>query len=200
MFLTYNQTFGVFDVTALAGYNFRYTDSFSSEQGGRDLARPDDFSIAAVPLSNRKTNYSYWPGKYSSFYGTISLGYNGMLFLDGTIRKDYVGITELQKNEAVYPGLSLSWLASETFAVPEWINFLKLRGGIAQVGYGIPTFLNVDTYGFAAPWLGSRVGTVGGPVVDPDILSEVNTTTELGIETAFVDNRILFDFTWFNRC
>lgn len=199
VFLTYNKTFNVFDVSVLGGYNFRFTDHISTQQGGRNLARPNDYSIAAIATGDRVNQYSWGPGKYSSFYGTLSLGYNGLLFLDATIRKDYVGITELQKNDALYPGVSLSWLASETFAMPDWMNFLKIRGGVAQVGYGIPTFLNVNTYGFAANWNGATIGTVGGPVVNPDIKSEINTTTEFGIETAFLDRRILFDLTGFNK-
>lgn len=198
-FLTFNKRYGAFDVTALGGYNFRYTDNVDTEQGGKNLARPDDYSIGAISTSDRVNEYSWEPSKYSSFYGTVTLGYNNQLYLDATLRKDYVGITGLQKNDALYPGVSLSWLASETFTMPDWLNLLKFRGGIAQVGYGIPTYLNVNTYGFDSNWNGATIGTVGGPVVNPDIKAEVNTTTEFGIESSFVKNRILFEITAFQK-
>ncbi len=198
-FFTFDKSFGDLSLNALAGYNFRYTDNVYNEQGGKNLARPYDYSLAAIAIDQRISNYSWNPSKYSSFYGTVTLGYKNQLYLDATLRKDYVGITKLQKNDAIYPGASLSWITSETLELPDWVNLLKFRGGVAQVGYGIPTFLNTNTYSFAQNWGGATIGTVGGPVVNPDIKSEVNTTVEFGLESAFANNRIMWDFTVFNK-
>ncbi len=197
--LSFNKTYGKLSVSALGGYNFRITNNQNNRQGGKHLARPNDFSISAISKDNLQTAYGWGTGKYSSVYGTASLGFDNMLFLDISIRKDWVGITDLQKNDSFYPGASLSWLASETFDMPAWLNMLKLRGGVAQVGYGIPTYLNVDNYGFSSTWNGTTVGTVYGSVVNPDILPEVNTTYEAGIESKFFDSRLNLDFTMFRK-
>ncbi len=199
IFLTFDKKFGDFSINALLGYNFRMDNSQYTNLGGKELARPYDYSFSAIPRDNLQYGYHWYTGKYSSIYGTASVGFKSMLYLDLSLRKDYVGITELEKNSSLYPGASLSWLVSETFTMPEWINLLKVRGGIAQVGYGIPTYLNVDTYGFTATWNGATVGTVGGSVVNPDILPEVNTTYEAGLETRTVDSRVNFDFTIFEK-
>ncbi|MCD6597899.1 MAG: TonB-dependent receptor, partial [Bacteroidales bacterium] len=199
IFLTYSKTFGKFSVDALGGYNFRITNNQYTSQGGEHLARPNDFSIRAISKDNLVTSYSWSTGKYSSLYGTASLGFNNMLYLDLSVRKDYVGITELEKNNSLYPGGSLSWLASETFEMPGWVSMFKIRGGIAQVGYGIPTYLNVDNYGFSSTWNGTTVGTVYGSVVNPDILPEVNTTYEAGFDSRFFDSRVNLNFTWFKK-
>jgi TonB-linked SusC/RagA family outer membrane protein len=197
--LSFNKTFGKFSVDALAGYNIRITNNQTTYLGGKHLARPGDFSISAISKDNLGTSYGWGTGKYSSLYGTTSLGFDNMLYLDLSLRKDWVGITELQKNSSIYPGASLSWIVSESLELPTWVSMLKLRGGAAQVGYGIPTYLNVDNYGFAPTWNGTTVGTVYGSVVNPDILSEVNTTYETGLDSRFLDSRLNFDFTVFRK-
>ena len=199
MLLSFNNTFGKFSIGAIAGYNLRITNNQYAYQGGAHLARPNDFSISAISKDNLGTSYAWTTGKYSSLYGTTSVGFNNMLYLDLSVRKDNVGITELEKNSSFYPGGSLSWIVSETIKLPSWVNFLKLRGGVAQVGYGIPTYLNVDNYGFSSTWNGTTIGTVYGSVVNPDILPEVNTTYETGIDSRFFDSRLNFNFTLFQK-
>ncbi len=199
IFLTYSKTFGKFSVDALGGYNFRISNNQYTRQGGDHLARPNDFSISAISKDDLSTSYSWSTGKYSSLYGTASVGFNNMLYLDLSVRQDYVGITELEKNSSFYPGGSLSWIVSESIKLPSWVNMLKLRGGVAQVGYGIPTYLNVDNYGFSSTWNGTTVGTVYGSVVNPEILPEVNTTYEGGIDARFLNSRVNFNFTVFQK-
>ncbi len=198
-FLSFDKAFGKFSVNALVGYNFRIDNAQHTSLGGKNLARPYDYSFSAIPRDNLRYGYDWYTGKYSSVYSTASLGYNSMLYLDLSIRKDWVGITDLEKNSSIYPGASLSWLPSATFEMPEWVDLLKVRAGIAQVGYGIPTYLNVDTYGFAATWNGATIGTVGGSVVNPDILPEVNTTYETGLDANFLSNRVVFNLTLFEK-
>ena len=199
IYLSFNKKMGKFSFDAIAGYNLRITNYQNTSLGGKHLARPGDFSISAISKDDLSTSYAWGTGKYSSVYGTASVGINNELYLDVSLRKDWVGITELQKNNSVYPGASLSWLASETLNLPTWVNLLKLRGGVAQVGYGIPTYLNVDSYGFSPTWNGTTIGTVYGSVVNPDILPELNTTYETGIDSRFYDSRLNFSATVFRK-
>ncbi len=199
VFLTFNKTFNKWSVNALVGYNFRITNDNYTFMGGKDLARPNDFSIGAISKDQLRRSYHWNIYKYSSVYSTASIGFANAVYLDASVRKDYVGITDLQKNSSFYPGVSLSWLPSATFTMPSWINMLKLRGGIAQVGYGIPTYLNVDTYGIGGTWNGVTLGSVGGSVVNPDILPETNTTFEGGLDATLFNNRVTFNFTGFKK-
>ncbi len=199
IFLTFDKTFGKFNVNALAGYNFRITNDNYSFMGGEYLARPNDYSLNAISKDMLERSYHWNTYKYSSIYATASFGWDNMIYLDATVRKDWVGITELQKNNSTYPGASLSWLPSETFELPSWVTMLKLRGGVAQVGYGIPTYLNVDTYGISGSWNGITTGSVGGSVVNPDILPETNTTYEGGLDVRLFNSRVNFNGTYFKK-
>ncbi len=200
LILSYDQSFGKFDVRGNAGYNFRFTNSTSFYFDGQNLLKPNQFSLAGLN-TQALSGLSYGglgTGKYQSIYATASVGYNKMLYLDVTGRNDWSGIIESEMQTHFYPSASLSWLASETFKLPEWVSLLKLRGGWAQVGYGLGLRPNKNTYGFKGySWNGVSLGTVGGDLIDPNIEPEINETLEFGFESSFLKNRILFDFTTF---
>ena len=108
------------------------------------------------------------------------------------------GITQSEIQHHFYPSASLSWLASETLKLPEFVSLLKLRAGWAQVGYGLGVQQNRNTYGFQGyAWNGASLGTVGGSLVDPHIQPEINESIEYGFETSLFKNRVMFDFTVF---
>lgn len=200
--LTFDKSFGKFDVTANAGYNYRYSYSNSWGFSGRNLLKPNDFRLDGL---NKQTlsylNYSgLGTGRYQSVYGTASLGFDKMLYLDVTGRNDWSGITEQEVQKHFYPSVSLSWLISETFEMPEWVDMLKVRGGWAQVGFGLGVQQNRNTFGFKDySWNGASLGTVGGALVDPAIEPEINESLEYGLEAVFFKSRLMFDFTMFTE-
>ncbi len=199
----YNETFGDFRVDVLVGGNLLFTDNFDSNinSGGRKagLARPNDFSMGAINRDKIRYSYGLNTDRTQSLYSTVTVDYKGIVYLTGTARKDWIGILETQKNSHTYPGASVSWLASETFALPDWVNMAKARYGWATVGHNLGSPLNVDTYGFAGEWAGAKLGTVGGALVDPNLEPEINVSNEWGIDLAFLDNRIMFEYTGYNK-
>ncbi|WP_423127059.1 SusC/RagA family TonB-linked outer membrane protein [Gaoshiqia sp. Z1-71] len=202
LILTFNNSYGKFDIIANAGYNYRFTYNTGWSFLGQNLLKPNDFRLDGL---NKQTlnalNYSgFGTGRYQSVYGTASVGFNKMLYLDITGRNDWSGITEQEVQKHFYPSASLSWLLSETFDLPESISLLKLRAGWAQVGFGLGIQQNRNTYGFKNySWSGASLGTVGGSLVDPNIKPEINESFEYGIEASMFKNRVLFDFTIFTE-
>ena len=200
--LTFEKAFGKFDVTANAGYNYRYTYGTSWGFSGQNLLKPNDFRLDGL---NKQTlsylSYSgLGTGRYQSVYGTASVGFNKMLYLDVTGRNDWSGLTEEEIQKHFYPSVSLSWLISETFEMPEWVDLLKVRGGWAQVGFGLGTIPNKNTYGFKPySWNDASLGTVGGALVDPAIEPEINESLEYGLEAVLLKNRLMVDFTMFTE-
>ncbi len=200
LILSFDKSFGKFDVKANAGYNYRFTNSTSFYFDGVNLLKPNQFSLSGLNTQTLSgLNYGgLGTGRYTSIYGTASAGYNKMLYIDITGRNDWSGITEAEVQRHFYPSASLSWIVSESLALPEWVSFLKLRTGWAQVGYGLGVQQNRNTYGFQSySWNGASLGTVGGSLVDPNIKPEINESQEYGLETSLFRNRVMFDFTVF---
>lgn len=185
---------------ALGGFSYNFSESSSSGFGGNELASPNLFSYTSLPAATRQAasfNRGYSSRDYGA-YGTVTLGYKGMLYLELTGRNDWVGILEHEKDNHFYPGVSLSWIAFDRPGSN--LNFLKLRGGYAETGYGIGQPVNLDSYGISGnTWNGVTQGTVGGALVDSKILPELNVTKEVGIDFGFLDNRVFGEFTVYSK-
>ncbi len=203
--LAYNNYFmdDQLSVDALAGFNYNYSESNSSGFSGSELTTPNAFSYNSLPASVRQSaSFSRGYGSHNyGAYGTVTVGYQSMLYLELSGRNDWVGILDHEKDNHFYPGVSLSWIASETFKdMGSWLTLLKFRGGYAETGYGIGNPVNLDSYGVSGtPWAGSVMGTVGGALVDANINPELNVTKEIGVDFGFFNNRIMGEFTAYSK-
>ncbi len=190
-------------VDALAGMAYNYSESNKSGFDGKELTTPNSFSYSSLPAAVRQ-NAEFSRG-YSSrsygVYGTVTVGWQSMLYLELTGRNDWVGILDYEKDHHFYPGVSLSWITSETFKdMADWITLLKLRGGYAQTGYGIGNPVNLDKYGISnANWGGITMGKIEGDLIDANIDPELNVTKEIGVDFGLFDNRIMGEFTAYSK-
>lgn len=202
--LSYNKRFldNRLSLDALGGFSYNYSQGNSSGFGGSELSRPNDFSFGALPASVKQNSPYFnrgYPSQDYGAYATASIGWQNMVYVELSGRNDWVGILPYQLDNHFYPGASLSWIASETFNMGNVFNFLKLRAGYAETGYGIGSPINKDSYGFTGTWAGITRGTVGGNPVDPKIKPELNVTKEAGIDFRAADNRISGEFTVYSK-
>ncbi len=200
--LAYDKYFldNTLSVDALVGFSYNYSESNSSGFGGSELTTPNSFSYNSLPATvkqNAGFSMSY-PYRNYGAYGTVTLGYKGILYLDVSGRNDWVGILEHEKTNHFYPGVSLSWIAIDD--INSSVSLIKVRAGYAETGYGIGNPVNLDSYGISgSPWGSVTMGTVGGALIDAKILPELNVTKEAGIDFGFLNNRILGDFTYYSK-
>jgi TonB-linked SusC/RagA family outer membrane protein len=202
--LAYNQRFleNRLSLDALGGFSYNYGESNSSGFGGSELSRPNDFSFGALPASVKQNSPYFtrgYPSRSYGAYATASIGWQNMVYVELSGRNDWVGILPHEKDHHFYPGASLSWIASETFNMGKVFNFLKLRGGYAETGYGIGRPINMDSYGIGSTWAGVTRGTIGGNPVNPNIKPELNVTKEVGIDFKAFDSRISGEFTAYSK-
>ncbi|MFV0593256.1 MAG: SusC/RagA family TonB-linked outer membrane protein [Draconibacterium sp.] len=190
-----------FSIDALGGFSYNFGESNSSGFGGDNLTTPNSFTYNSLPLTVRQ-NASFSRGYASRSYGayaTASIGWQSMVYLELSGRNDWVGVLDHEKDHHFYPGVSLSWIASETFDFGSTINLLKLRGGYAETGYGIGNPPNLDSYGIGGSWNGIAMGTVGGTLIDANIEPELNKTKEIGVDFGLFENRIFGEFTAYSK-
>jgi TonB-linked SusC/RagA family outer membrane protein len=202
--LTYHNNFKKLTLSASIGGNYSYTNSNSLEGSAGDLSTPALFNLAnAAPgtlsISNG-ANSPYDVSQGFSAYALATVGYNDQLFLDVTGREDFNGAYAEQKIKYFYPSASLSWIASETFHLPEVFNLVKLRGALADVGNGLLKRRSIDTYSFeTSDWGAVKTVVLNAALVDPDIKPQHSITKELGFDISMLSNRIKFDFTYFEK-
>ncbi|MCK9204387.1 MAG: SusC/RagA family TonB-linked outer membrane protein [Bacteroidales bacterium] len=158
-------------------------------------------------LTNVATDYKSWK-RINSLYGSASLGWKSMLYLDVTLRNDWSSTLPKGKNSYLYPSVSLSWVISELPAVKEakWLTFAKVRGGFAKVGNDTDpyrtsltyaNFLDDDLY----PYHFSPYGlyTLSNTLNNADLKPEMTNSWEIGAELRFLDNRLGLDFTYYSK-
>lgn len=198
--LVWNKDFKKISTSATAGYNYVYGNSYFSSANADKLVRANDFSLGNAVAGTLTANNSWGTGKTQSGYLTTQVGYDNQVYLDLSGRYDQSGILEEDKNHHFYPSAAISWITSETFKLPSFINLFKLRGGLAQVGHGIGKPRSNNTFSFNPVDYGAvKILNIGGQLVDPDIKSEVTNSYEGGFDVVLANKRISADFTVFKK-
>lgn len=198
--LNWNKEVGKFTTTGSIGYNYSYGNRYDYSANAEKLVRANDYSLGNAVAGTLTASNKWNISRSQSIYATGQLGFANQLYLDISGRKDWSGILEEDKNQQFYPSLSMSWLASSTFKLPSYVNLLKLRAGVAQVGHGIGSPRSNNTFAFNSIDYGSaKILNIGGSLVDPNILSEITTSYEGGFDLALFDRRVSAEFTIYQK-
>ncbi len=204
------------NITAIAGHNgFSSSSEKLYSQGDGMITR----SFYSLANTNSLISYNS-ASKLQRYglYGDVTVAYKNRYFLNVTGRNDWSSTLPKGKNSFFYPGANLSYVFTEDLGLSEnkWFSFGKIRLSAAQVGrdapvqalntvYGPPTVGDGYTSGILFPSYGVPgfgIGTASGsasPVLgNLNIKPEMNTTTEIGAEFKFLNNRLNVDFTYYN--
>ena len=167
-------------------------NSFGIE--GSELAIYDFFDLSnARILASVEDNTQY---RLMGFFGEASVDYKDFLFLTLTGRNDTTSTLARNNRSFFYPSASLSYLFSEHLDLPEFINQSKLRisyAGIAKDATKYATSSGYSNYtGLPTGYTGVTRAALLGNI---NLVPEFTNTLEAGLEMAFLDNRLGFDFT-----
>ena len=150
-------------------------------------------SIGRPDITDLKTKK-----RINSVFASSSLGYKDMLFLDLGARNDWSSTLPLKNNSYFYPSGSVSWIASSLIDA-SWLNFLKLRAALAQVGNDTDPYNVRLAYLLYQPFgTDSRVA-VPNTLPNPDLKPEITSEYELGTEMKVFNNRLGVNLSYYNR-
>ncbi|WP_254411999.1 SusC/RagA family TonB-linked outer membrane protein [Dyadobacter diqingensis] len=197
--LTFTKNFGKLSLSVAGGGNYRFTNTNSQEITGADLNSPALFTLPNIKAGTISLKGDpFMTTKSVSAYGTATIGWDEKFFLDLTGRNDWKGVLPEEKIHYFYPSASFSWLASESFKLPEAFSLLKFRLGLADVGNGLVRKRSVDTYTYdASPWGAINTVSINASLVDKNIKAQHSVTQEAGLDLWLFRNRLKFDFTYF---
>lgn len=133
-----------------------------------------------------------------SAFGDVTLNWDNYLFLNITGRNDWTSTLAAGNNSFFYPSVSLSYVFSDHFLKPSWLNFGKLRASLAEVGKDASPYETNAYYNPVILTSSSQVSwTRGNARGQQTLLPERTTTLELGTELRALNNRLGLDFTWY---
>ena len=183
------------NLTANVGGNLRYeyNDAISNE--ATQLVLPGLFTISnGVP--GTVTYNSYWGEKaVQSIYGSVSMGYQNMIYLDLTARNDWSSTLPKNNRSYFYPSSSLSLLVNEMLQLPSWIALAKLRSGYAQVGNDVGPYALAQYFATTSDWGEAKRMYMPGTLKNPELKPEIATSKEIGLDLSLFDGRIYLDAT-----
>ncbi|WP_288426249.1 SusC/RagA family TonB-linked outer membrane protein [uncultured Spirosoma sp.] len=195
-----------FTLSARLGANMRNdrynsTSVISQNQLARNLFRHNNFiDNVAYNGSNEQTRIG--------IFGEVTADFNNYLFLNLAGRNDWTSTVEVPNREIFYPSASLSFVPTTAFTGMQGggvLNFLKLRAGVGtSAGFPFPySTRNVLTQS-ARGWLnasGTPVQThsVDNTLGNPNLMPELHTEYEAGVEGRMFNNTLNFDLTVYQR-
>ena len=149
---------------------------------------------ASVPTTNEQEK------GINSLYGSMTLGYKDMLFLDLSARNDWSSTLPEDDNSYFYPSVSVSFAFSELLADKEFINFGKVRASIAQAGNDADPYRLLDVFEPLTPGFGSNpLYRVPQSRQNPTLVNELTTEFEFGLNVRMLENRLFLDAAYYDR-
>jgi len=216
--LSYNQTFGKHNISALAGFE-QITDKTNNIYSSESQVGINGYSYVQTSASALSLAGTYDPqGLIKSQFGRINYNYNERYFLSASIRQD-ANYTQFGPNKAkgVFPAASAGWtISEEPFFKPAipFINSLKLRASYGQLGNsnGFPAYYFTSNYnqnnlttGIAGGAQGFGTGqpfqianTLSG-IPNPNLHWETITETNIGIDGEALNGSLYFTAEWYNK-
>lgn len=196
---SYNKTFGDINFDANLGANIRrntFESTNLSTNGG--LSIPNFYNIAASK-DRPNTNNTFSEREVRSVYATVSLGYKGFLYLDGSARNDWSSTLPVSNNSYLYPSVSGSFVFSEFMKGQNILSFGKIKAGWAKVGSDTGPYQIFNTFSVGNPYGSLPTQNLPGRLPNANLLPTLSTSYDLGAEVKFLDNRIGLDFSIYKR-
>lgn len=142
-------------------------------------------------------------------YGQFDFDYDGFLYLSLQGRNDWASNFAKANRSLFYPSASLSFIPTSAFEGLKGnvLNYLKLRAGYGTSAgfntfnpYPVSSTLVLNTQD-SQDATGRNVvtNTTGQSLGNPDLKPETISEIELGVESAFWDNRITLDLSVYKR-
>jgi TonB-linked SusC/RagA family outer membrane protein len=198
--LTGRKTLGKVDVTVNAGGNLRANDSYAAGFSTNSLLVPGIYNLSNSAITPTVSN-SEAHSAVNSAYGSADFTYNHYWTVSVTGRNDWSSTLPKANASYFYPSVSTSIILSDIFPSMTSggvLTYLKLRGGIAQVGSDAGAYQLQTTYaGSSSKFSGLPLYSLSNTSANPTLKPERTTASEGGFEASFVDDRFILDATYY---
>ncbi len=189
-------------LSVMGGYNAtKQTENYLSRGTEGGLSVENWFDVAAS-VNTANSNSRRITLIKDALLGTANLDYKGLLFVEGTIRKDRTSTMNPKNNSFVYPSVNTSLILSDIFSLPSFISYAQLRGSWGIVG-NYP-----DIYKANIAYNQNTLGSQGGSSVlytnipsefgNDGIRPEEKHEYEVGLAFKFFQGRLGLDGSYYN--
>jgi TonB-linked SusC/RagA family outer membrane protein len=188
-----------FGINAIAGSNI-YQNKFNyNEVLGTTFILPNIFTLqnmqslaSNADSSSKKRN--------SGLFGDLSLSYDDIYFLNGTVRNDWSSSLPKNNNSYLYYSASASVIVSEALKINDkYVNLWKIRGSYGKVGRDATAeFLN-STFNINPAFNGQPSVSNSTTLANQALTPEFTTEFEVGTDIEMFNRRFILDLTAYDK-
>lgn len=208
--LTYKNTFGDHNLTLLAGTTAQRRKNYFINSSALNVpySSDGDLYLALGTASNREVIDGGSLSTYLSYFGRANYSFKNKYLLNATLRADaasqFFGGGDLW---GYFPAVGAGWVISNEDFMKDQnvVNNLKLKGSWGKVGNaGVPvnptTLTVTQSAGYVAIFNGVAYTGANVASLVPSFLNWERTTgTDIGIEAAFLKNRLNVEAGYYNK-
>ena len=188
-----------FSITSFVAGRARYeTYEFNSASTSQGLSAPGVYTVEnSVGRPDVTDNFS--EQMVYSAYGRVSVGYNDMAYIDGSLRNDWSSTLPADNNSYLYPSVSANFIFSSLEALQDQniLSYGKVRASWARVGSDTSPYRLGVTYPVNSPFQGQALQQVQRNANNPNLKPEQTTGIEFGTDLRFFNDRINLSTTYY---
>ncbi|GGG91661.1 SusC/RagA family TonB-linked outer membrane protein [Parapedobacter pyrenivorans] len=199
-----------FTFDGLLGWNYNQRETRVQTSAITNLTVPEFYNLSnssAPPTSSA----DYTKRRLFGAYAQANFGFRDYLFLSLNARNDWSSTLPMGKNSFFYPAANLSLVLTDLAPSlkDNGISFAKLRASLGQTGNDAGVYLlsSLLTGGDVLLGFGNITFPLGGvgsfevanQIGNSALEPEITTEYELGADVRFLNNRVGFDFSYYNK-
>lgn len=203
---TFQKTFGDHSFNLLAGMTAEQFKFNSLVGSRRDVPENrDQWYLGAGSTDNVSNDNTGDKWTRTSYLGRLNYNFKDRYLLTGTIRADGTSRFGADNRWGYFPSFGAGWLISdEAFMSDQKIfDVLKLRGSWGRVGndrISTSLYYSIATQNIAYYFNnGNVLGIAFNELNDPNIHWEITDEVDVGLEFAFLRNRLTGEIDYYNK-
>lgn len=210
--VTFNKPFNDFNVNALIGFNGNERKSNWVYTSITDLFIPTWYNLTNTSKAPSTSTYQSLR-RLMGVYGQVEASWKDLIYVTVNMRNDWSSTLPKNNRSFYYPGVTGSFIFSELLP-DEWrkiISFGKIRAAWGRTGNDASPYMVNSVYApasssgywgsYSFPYLGKGFNayTLSNVIGSNTLSPEMTTESEVGLNMAFLDNRISIDAAYYNR-
>jgi TonB-linked SusC/RagA family outer membrane protein len=201
----YNREIKSHYLSLLAGYSFE-NQEYSYFDGYRQNFPSNQYTVLDLGGLENQQSGGYDEGwAIQSLFSRFKYSFQEKYLFEVTVRNDGSSRFPTGQKYALFPSAAVGWrLSQEPFIKSlSWISDLKLKASYGVLGnqnIGNYPYQQVLTAGRNYPFGNTlNTGAAYSIYTDPNIRWESTKTLDFGLESGFLNDRIIFNVTYFDR-
>lgn len=199
-YLTYNRTFGVHHLNAVAGISYQQSNTIGSNIEAKGFPSDDFTNIANAAEA---TAFSSWEEatSYLSYFARANYKINEKYFFTLSGRLDGSSRFGIDNRFGFFPAASAGWIITEEdfmAGIKDVLSYLKLRASYGITGNsGIPDYAHLALYD-GINYAG-RTGLEAVQLQSRELGWENTAQIDVGLDFGFFNNRLTGEFDYYNK-